>query len=84
MFIMCLGCTTFHSKQVDKDGRVTDLVAMAWFSSAQHLDKLRASQTEKTQSFGLSALEQQGATNTAATIDAVTRLLQILLQSAPK
>ena len=83
--ILLAGCTSFHVKQSDArtDRTVTsDLYATAWFSSAQHLEKLKALQTEKTHSFGTSAFDQQGATNVAATLQALASLLQMLAQAA--
>lgn len=88
LLVLLAGCTSFHVQQTD--GKVgervttTNLRATAWFSSAQHLEKLRAFQSEKTQSFGMADLTQQGATNTAATLQALANLLQVLMQSAPK
>ncbi len=85
--ILLAGCTSFHVKQSDArtDRTVTsDLYATAWFSSAQHLEKLKALQTEKTQSFGTSAFDQQGATNVVATLQALANLLQMLAQAAAK
>jgi len=60
------------------DQRTTDLRASAWFSSAQHLEKLRASQSDKTQTFGLGASTQQGDTNMVAALEAIARILEAL------
>lgn len=74
------GCSTFHVTQIDESpGERTitlDIRATAWFSSAQAITKLKALQTDKTQSFGSDSLSQHGATNVTAALDALTRLLQ--------
>ncbi len=73
------GCTSFDVQQSDGTGqnvRTTHLRANAWFSSAQHLDKLKAFQSDKTQSFGSSGIEQQGATNVVQALDAIVKILQ--------
>jgi hypothetical protein len=74
------GCTTFHVEQTDESPgeRIvrSDIKATAWFSSAQNVAKLKALQTDKSQSFGSEALSQQGATNTAAVLQAIANILQ--------
>jgi len=76
------GCTSFHVIQTDDSPGQrttrTDLRATAWFSSTQSLSKIKALQTEKTQSFGSDALSQQGATNTTAALEALVKILQLL------
>jgi len=61
------GCTTFSVLQTDEspDERTikTSIKATAWFSSAQSLTRLKALQTDKTQSFGTEAIGQHGSTN---------------------
>jgi len=87
VLLLLTGCTSFHVRQSDArtDRTVTsDLTAMAWFSSAQHLEKLKALQTEKTQSFGTSSFEQQGATNIVAMLQALSNLLGMMAQAAAK
>ena len=59
----------------------TRITGTAFFSSAQTVSKLKAVQTDKTQSFGTDALGQHGATNVAETVDALTRLIQSLRPS---
>ncbi len=75
-------CTTFHVTQTDESPgeRVirSDIKATAWFSSAQNVAKLKALQTDKTQSFGADGVSQQGATNTVAALQAVARILELL------
>lgn len=76
------GCTTFNVRQTDgapgQRQTTTELRATAWFSSTQSLAKLRAFQSEKTQSFGATNLEQQGATNTAAVLESIVKILELL------
>lgn len=79
-----VSCTMFHVHQTDGDPanpktqRTTDLSASAWFSSAQHLEKLRASQSDKTQSFGMGTATQQGDTNMVAALEAIARILEAI------
>ena len=80
--LLLAGCTHFRVDQTDHSPNErtiqTHITGSAWFSSAQSLAKIKALQTDKTQSFGADALNQHGATNTAATLDALARLLQQL------
>ena len=82
------GCARFHGEQRDisitfdendkttqKREITTELSGTAWFSSAQNLSKFSASQTDKSQAFNGTGINQHGATNTVATIDALTKLL---------
>jgi len=75
-----VGCTTFHVEQTDESPGErlvrSDIKATAWFSSAQSVAKLKALQTDKSQSFGTEAMNQQGATNTAAVLQAIANILQ--------
>jgi len=85
--MVCLlsGCAQMRGKQTDisysEDGTrreiTTSINASAWFSSSQVIEKLKATQTDKTQSFGTS-VSQQGATNTLATLKAVVQILEAL------
>ncbi len=74
------GCTSFHVVQTDgtpgQSVRTTDLRATAWFSSAQNLAKIKAFQSDKTQSFGSDNVTQQGATNVVAALEAIVKILQ--------
>lgn len=76
------GCTTFHVTQTDEspNERIirSDIKATAWFSSAQNVAKLKALQTDKTQSFGTDALGQQGATNSVEALKAIAHILELL------
>lgn len=72
------GCAQISVRQTAADGRETRLSGVVWFSSAQSLSKLRLTNTDKTQSVGAEDLGQHGATNTVATIEALTKLLGTL------
>lgn len=76
------GCTVLNIQQRDEspDERVitTTIKAVAWFSSAQSITKLKTLNTDKTQSVGTDAIAQQGATNTLATLNALARILEAL------
>jgi hypothetical protein len=88
--IFICGCARFHGKQTDisittntEDPKIvtkreitTDLKGSAWFSSKQDLAKFSAIQTDKSQAFNGSGLNQRGATNTVATIEALTKLVE--------
>ena len=84
--ILLTGCANLDGDQSDisisKDGTRreirTKINANAWFSSAQTIEKLKATQTDKTQSFGTSAVGQQGATNSVAALEAIARILESL------
>jgi hypothetical protein len=56
----------------------TEVEATAWFSSAQNIAKLKALQTDKTQSLGSDGIGQQGATNTVEALKSVVRILELL------
>jgi len=76
------GCARFSVTQTDESPNertiTTRITGTAFFSSAQTVSKIKAVQTDKTQSFGTDALGQHGATNVAETVDALTRLIQSL------
>lgn len=76
------GCTTFHVVQTDESPNeriiTLDIKATAWFSSAQTVAKLKALQTDKTQSFGTDALQQHGATNSVEALKAIAHILELL------
>jgi len=79
------GCARFSVTQTDESpgDRIitTRITGTALFSSAQTVSKIKALQTDKTQSFGTDSLGQHGATNVAETVDALTRLIQSLRPS---
>jgi hypothetical protein len=80
--VLLTGCSSFHVTQTDESPNErtirTEITATAFFSSAQNLSKLKALQTDKTQSFGVDALGQQGATNTVEALRQVVRILELL------
>lgn len=79
---LACGCTSFHVTQTDESPNErtirTDIKATAWFSSAQSVAKLKAIQTDKTQSFGSEAIGQQGATNTVEALKSIAHILELL------
>lgn len=76
------GCTTFTVKQIDEspgERRISlDIKGTAWFSSATHISKLKALQSDKVQSFGTDSIGQQGATNTIAALQNIVRILELV------
>ena len=80
--VLLCGCTQFRVTQTDASGdkRVitSDIRATAWFSSAQNVANMKALQTDKTQSFGTTALGQHGATNTVEALQAIVKILELL------
>lgn len=80
--LLICGCSHFSVVQIDEtpNKRVitTKITGQAWFSSSQSISKIKAQQTDKTQSFGTDQIGQTGATNTAATIMAITELLKTI------
>lgn len=80
---LCLlcGCTSFHVTQMDEasDRTVrTDIMATAWFSSAQAIAKIKATTTDRSQSFNSDSIGQQGATNTVEALKAVAHILELI------
>lgn len=86
VLLLGTGCTTFRVQQIDEspNERIIslDIRGTAWFSSATHIAKLKALQTDKTQSFGTDNFTQQGATNTIAALQNIVRILE-LVRPAP-
>jgi hypothetical protein len=80
LILALCGCTTYRVTQEDSSdsGRniTLDIRATAWFSSGQNIAGITAQQTDKTQSFGTKSLSQAGPTNTVATLEALTKMLQ--------
>ena len=68
------GCARFSGTQIDESPNertiTTRISGTAFFSSAQTVSRIKAVQTDKTQSFGTDALGQHGATNVARIYDA--------------
>jgi len=71
-------CASVRVDQTAADGRRTSVRASTWFSSLQSVERLRLTNTDKTQSLGAEDYASRGATNTAAVLDSLTRLLQTL------
>lgn len=76
------GCASFTVTQSDESPEArkitTKVTARAFFSSSQNITKLKALQTDKTQSFGSDIANQQGATNSVETLKALGQLLLLL------
>lgn len=76
------GCTTFKITQTDDSPNertiTTRISGTAIFSSAQNIAKIKAIQTDKTQSFGADAIAQQGATNSVEALKAIAHILELL------
>jgi hypothetical protein len=78
---LLLGCTTFHVRQNDEspERKISlDIQGFAWFSGAQNITKLKAVQTDKTQSFGTDQIGMQGPTNTIAALQSIVKILELL------
>ena len=77
--VLLTGCTTFSVTQIDEspdERKITSIIkATSWFSSTQSIEKLKALQTDKTQSFGAEQASQQGATNLVEVINATANLI---------
>lgn len=82
VFWLCSGCTTIHVTQIDEspdERKITlEIKGRAWFSSGQSIAKIKAIQTDKTQSFGADGITQQGATNSVEALKAIARILELL------
>lgn len=82
IMMMATGCCSFvvHQKEETEAGRTveTRIRATAWFSSAQSLERIKATTTEKTQSFGGEGIGQQGATNSTEVLKAVADLIRAI------
>lgn len=85
--VMCVAlcsCAHFTTKQTDErmeDGTTkitTKASAYTLFSSSSQLANFKATQTEKTQGAEVGSLNQQGGTNTVATLEALARLVGAL------
>lgn len=76
------GCSTFHVTQIDEspnERKITlEIKGTAWFSSAQNIAKLKALQTDKTQSFGADNISQHGGTNAVEALKAIAHILELL------
>lgn len=80
--LVVTGCASYQVTQTDlsPDRRQIQLEvrALTLFSSSQNISRIRATQTDKTQSFGTESVGQSGATNTVAAIQALTTLIQTI------
>lgn len=77
-----VGCARFKVEQRDESPEArtitTKISGTAWFSSVQNISKIKATQTDKTQSFGTDSVGQQGSTNAVAALEAVVKILQAI------
>lgn len=77
------GCTTFHVRQTDEtpDSRkiTTDLRATSIFNSSQSIARLKALQTDKTQSFGSDSMGQTA--NSSNAVKFIDKLDTIMLRN---
>lgn len=82
ILILFSSCTTFHVTQIDdsKDERkiTLDIRGTSWFSSSQTFAKIKALQTDKTQSFGIDDFKQKGATNTVGALKSIEHIIEML------
>lgn len=82
VLLLLVGCTTLRIEQRDEspDERIitTTITGSAWFSSSQAITKLKALQTDKTQSFGTDSIGQHGATNSLEALKHIVRILELL------
>ncbi|MDO8335182.1 MAG: hypothetical protein Q7T74_00140 [Candidatus Saccharibacteria bacterium] len=79
--ISLTSCSTFNVTQTDESPERTitsHIKATAFCSSAQSIAKIKAIQTDKTQSFGTDAVGQQGATNVVEALKAIGGILQMV------
>ena len=78
--LLLTGCATYTVEQKDESPgeRIvsTKITATAWFSSYQTLEKVKASQTDKSQSVGATGMNQHGATNTVDVLNALARITE--------
>ncbi len=84
--LLLCGCARFSTTQTDlryENGKpstaiTTRATAYTLFSSRSDLARWKATQSEKSQGAEVGGLSQQGATNSAATVSALTELLKVL------
>ncbi len=76
------GCTSFHVTQIDEspgERKITlEIKGTAWFSSSQNIAKIKAIQTDKTQSFGTDGINQKGATNVVEALKSIEHIIELL------
>ena len=86
MLATLCGCANYHVNQRDittNEGGTsrqitTTISGTAFFSSAQHINKIKATQTDKTQSFGTESVGQQGATNAVEALKELNTMFRTL------
>jgi len=82
MLAALAGCARFSVTQIDESPEArkitTKISGTTWFTSAQNVTKIKALQTDKTQSFGTATLGQQGDTNVVAVVESLTGLLNAI------
>lgn len=80
--ILLGGCAHFHVTQIDESPNeriiTTEIKGTAWFSSSQNIARIKALQTDKTQSFGSDGFGQQGATNSVEALKAIAHILELI------
>ena len=81
LLLTLAGCARFSVTQIDQSPGertiTTRIKGTAFFSSAQSVTKLKALQTDKTQSFGTDNINQ-AATNGVEALTAIARILEAL------
>lgn len=79
---MLFGCARFSVMQTDASPNertiTTKISGTAWFTSAQNVTRIKATQTDKSQSFGTDSIGQHGATNTVEALTAIARILEAI------
>lgn len=83
---LSIGCAAFKSTQTDESNEKTGLrkitttiQSRTFFDSKSDLAKLKASQTDKTQSLGIGSLASESAgTNVMQSLDRTISILQLL------
>lgn len=84
VLLLATGCASYSITQRDESPNeriiTTQVNAKAWFSSAQTLTKVSATQTDKTQKVGTDSITQQGATNTANILRALLQFMNSIGQ----
>lgn len=79
--LLASGCTTFKVDQKDESPERTissSIKGTAWFSSAQNISRIKALQTDKSQSFGSDGIGQQGATNMVEALGHIKGILEAI------
>lgn len=81
LMLTLVGCARFSVTQMDSSPNertiTTKISGTAWFASAQSLSRLKALQTDKSQSFGTDSINQT-ATNGVEALTAIARILEAI------